>query len=206
MGRGVVRTASPFLLLLAVVPLAGQSASVAEQSLRPGDGVYLQVRDEPELAGEYPVAEDGRVLLPLIGFVSVAARPFDVVRAEVRERYGRELVDPEIQVSPRIRIAVLGEVRQPGLFPVDPMLTVAEIIATAGGLTPSANRDRIEVLREGEVVVAEVVPESRVSEIRVRSGDQIVVGRQGWLRENLPIVLSAGASIVVAAVTSLILR
>lgn len=179
---------------------------MTELSLRPGDGVHLVVRDEPELAGEYAVAEDGRVLLPLIGFVAVAARPFESVAAEVRERYGRELVDPEIQVSPRIRIAVLGEVRQPGLFPVDPTLTVAEIIATAGGLTPSANRNRIEVLRDGEVVATEVAGQSRALEIRVRSGDQIVVGRQGWLRENLPIVLSAGASIVVAAVTSLILR
>jgi hypothetical protein len=40
----------------------------------------------------------------------------------------------------------------------------------------------------------------------LRSGDQIVVGQQGWMRENLPIFISAAASVLAAAVTTLIIR
>jgi hypothetical protein len=41
---------------------------------------------------------------------------------------------------------------------------------------------------------------------RLRSGDQIVVGRRSWIHENAPIVVGAVASVLAAATTGLIVR
>lgn len=174
--------------------------------LRPGDAIRLQVGGEPELAGDYPVTEEGGALLPLIGLVRVAGRPFDEVRSEIVTGFDRELLSPGVVVTPVLRIAVLGEVRQPGLLPVDPTFTVADVLAAAGGLTPVANRRRIVLLRDGGSHRLSLDDPPTLLAQRLRPGDQVVVERQGWVRENISVLLGAGASVLAAAVTSLILR
>lgn len=193
-------------LLFPLAGLAAQSPSFSEDvQLRPGDAVRLQVAREPTFADDYVITEEGVVLLPLIGLVRVAYRPFAEARSEIRARYDRELFESPILVTPVLRIAVLGEVQQPGLFPVDPTLTVAEVVASAGGLTARGDPRKVVLLREGlEWPMALDAGSSRGTP-RIQSGDQIMVGRQGWFRENLNAFLAASATVVAAAVTSLIL-
>lgn len=191
-------------LLFVAVTASAQTSS--DLRLRAGDGVRLSVRDEPTLSGEFPVVEPGRVLLPEIGIVMVAERPYSAVEAEVRERYGRILVNPEVVLVPLVRIAVIGEVREPGLFPVDPSQTVADLLATAGGITPIANTGNIALVRDGTITRIRLDPGAAALADRLRSGDQIVVGRRSWIHENLPIVLGAAASVLAAATTGLIVR
>jgi polysaccharide export outer membrane protein len=84
------------LPVAAQAPVVAQSPPVAEAGtfrLRSGDAIRLLVRDEPELTGEFPVLEDGSVLLPLIGLVPVAGVVFGEVESRVRAGYARELVD-----------------------------------------------------------------------------------------------------------------
>lgn len=191
-------------LLLVAVAASAQTSS--DLRLRPGDGVRLSVRDEPTLSGEFPVVEPGRVLLPEIGIVMIAGRTYSAVETEVRERYGRILVNPEVVLVPLVRIAVIGEVREPGLFPVDPSQTVADLLASAGGITPLANTGKIALVRGGTITRIRLDPGGVALADRLRSGDQIVVGRRSWIHENLPIVLGAAASVLAAATTGLIVR
>jgi protein involved in polysaccharide export with SLBB domain len=44
---------------------------------------------------------------------------------------------------------VLGEVAHPGTLPLDPRATLAEVLASSGGLTEYASRDGIFVVRAG---------------------------------------------------------
>lgn len=199
------------ILLLAVALLLAATAAPAqapppELRLRPGDAVRLAVRDEPTLSGDFPVVEPGRVLLPEIGLVPVAGRPFTEVERDVRAGYGRIVVDREVVVVPLVRVAVLGEVRQPGLFPVDPTQTVADVLALAGGITPSGNTRSIALVRGGRTTRLHLSPSTPELAGRLLSGDQIVVGQRGWMRENLTVVVGAGASVLAAALTSLIVR
>jgi polysaccharide export outer membrane protein len=202
------------LLLLVVLsplvqPLAGQSPNGGEPlRLRPGDALRLEVRDEPDLLGDYAVDSEGQVLLPLVGLVSVAGRPFEEVRRDLLTAFGRELADPagRVRVTPVLRIAVLGEVMQPGLVPVDPTFTLADVLASAGGLTPAADRGSISLVRDGLSVVVTSMDELALAEASIHSGDRIVVGRRSWWEENLSIVLGGGVSVVAAVITALLLR
>ena len=196
-------------LVLAGLSLAGAAAAQApsgELELRPGDAVRLAVEDEPQLTGDFSVVEPGRVLLPEVGLVPVAGRPFSEVEREVRRAYGRVLVDRAVVVVPLVRIAVLGEVRQPGLYPVDPTQSIADVLALAGGTTPAADARRHTLGRDGSPGHVRLTPGQPTLASGLRSGDRIVVGQRGWLRQNLSVVVGASASVLAAAVTSLILR
>jgi len=48
-----------------------------------------------------------------------------------------------------ITVSVLGEVTKAGSYPLDPRATVAQVLASAGGLTEFASRDSIYVVRAG---------------------------------------------------------
>ncbi len=201
----------PIRLLVVIGLLAAPGGALHAQvdapqlRLRPGDGVRLQVEDEPGLAGTRPVTEDGTVLLPLIGIVPVAGRPFEDVREAVRALYRTELPDAAVVVTAVLRIPVLGEVRTPGLVEADPTYTLADVLAAAGGLAPDASADRIDLLREGASRRVSLTSWSSEA-LHLRSGDQVHVGRRGWASRNLPVIVSAAGSVVAAVLTSLILR
>jgi polysaccharide export outer membrane protein len=187
-------------------PTSAQSADRPAVLLRAGDAVRLEVRDEPELAGELRVDESGRVLLPLVGLVAVAGRDFEEVRREVLAAYAKELAHREVRITPLLRIAVLGEVRSPGLYPVDPTYTLGDVLALAGGFTFEANRSHIRVVRAGEVI-SDVRDQDTAALARpLSSGDQVVVARRNWLSANSGTLVGAGASLIVTILATLILR
>lgn len=208
-------TVRSLLLPIAAALLLGAGAgSVAAQALdspdelrlRAGDLVRIMIKDEPTLSGDFPVNDDGRILVSMAGLVEVAGRRFGDVRAELHVTYAEQLVDPVIVITPLVRIAVLGEVRRPGVFPVDPSHSLADVLATVGGLTPLGHEGRISLVRDGEVVATRLSPGADMLAVPLRSGDQIVVGRLGWWRENMPVLVGAAASVAAAAITSFIIR
>ena len=220
------------VLATAPVTLAGQdggppvvpsSAAGAELRLRPGDAVRLNVMDSPGLdcaatplttpsalaarPCEYVIDPSGVVLLPLIGAVPAAGVPFDDVRREILARYERELVEPAMTVSPVMRIAVLGEVRAPGLLHLDASFSLADVLASAGGLTPDGDPDEIVLVRDGaDARLALGAAGAGVDDLRLRPGDRIVVGRRSWFSRNQAVVVSGAATVLAAVLTSLILR
>ncbi len=204
-----VRSAVFLLSLVVWSAPPGVAQTVARPDplrLRPGDAVRLLVRDEPGLKGEYTVDPEGQILLPMVGLTRVAGRDFDEVRREVVDRYGHELVRGEVQIVPLLRIAVLGEVRQPALYPVDPTYTLADVLALAGGLAGSADPKHVALVRGGQTIPLVVRDGAPTLDAGFRSGDQLVVGRRSWLRENATALVTTGASIAVAVVTALVVR
>ena len=181
-------------------------AQDARTRLRPGDALRIEVRDEPQFSGEFPIGQDGQILLPVLGTVRVADLPFSEVDSVLRKRITGELVDPVIRITPLLRIAVLGEVRAPGLFLVDPTFSAADILARAGGLTPMAREKGIELRRQDGQVAARFDVRGAIQPVTVASGDQIFVSRRNWISTNLGILLSAGGSVAVALITAALVR
>jgi polysaccharide export outer membrane protein len=125
---------------------AAASAPAAEDARRlmqlgPGDSVNVQVYGQPDMTSTVYVADDGTISLPLVGRVPVSGlSPVEAgSRVEKALSRGQFLVDPHvtitIQQSKSQRVVVLGEVRNPGRYTVDPNSSIMDLLAQAGGVT-----------------------------------------------------------------------
>ena len=59
----------------------------------------------------------------------------------------------------------------------------------------------MKVIRDGAVVLDGIPVESRLAQVDVRSGDQIFVGRRGWMDRNSTFIVSAVLSLTSIFVT-----
>jgi polysaccharide export outer membrane protein len=186
------------LVLLGTGRAAAQEAPAFHpDGLRPGDYVRVAVWREPDLSGEYQVDQRGYATFPKLGPVPVAAMHPDSIRPRLLAEYAKYLVNPSVEVVPLRRVSVLGAVAKPGLYPVDPTMTLADAVALAGGAAPDGKRDVVELRRGAEVVIADLDVVTPVSRTPLRSGDQLWVPQRSWLSRN-PWVFS---SLVAAAAT-----
>jgi polysaccharide export outer membrane protein len=170
---------------------APAAAAQLPDVLRPGDAVRLRVWREPDLSGDFVIDASGIVTLPKVGRFEATSEPVDSLKARLLTAYQRYLKQPSIEVIPLRRIQVAGAVRTPGLYTVDPTMTIADIVALAGGVTPQGRHDRV-VLRRGAVTVA-----SRVSadggplRAPLRSGDEVFVPERRLISRSPGVVVGA---------------
>jgi polysaccharide export outer membrane protein len=156
-----------------------------EGLIHPRDTIVVSVRDQTAMSGEFVVRDDGGVLLPTMGEVTVAGRTPEAVREELHQRATSLVVRPAVAVSiarvAPIRVNVVGEVKAPASYELTRDRTVAAALAAAGWLTEFADRDRIFVVRrEGELRVrfraGEITAlDPAVARFRLNDGDVVVV-------------------------------
>lgn len=117
-----------------------------------GDQVRVDIFGNADLTTTTTVAADGSIRLPLVGAVTVGGQsPTEAANnIEIAYRNGEYLVDPHITVtvvqSSSQRVSVLGEVRNPGRYPIESNTTVLDLIALAGGVTEKGS-DIVYILR-----------------------------------------------------------
>ena len=172
-------------------------------ALRPGDVIRVRIWREPDLSGEFPVDERGEAVFPKIGSVSVLGMHPASLKARLIESYSRYLRNPAIEVIPMRRITILGGVRNPGLYPVDLTMTLADAFALAGGVSPEAKPDEVELVRGATRTRFKISNETRIADTPVRSGDQLYVPTRGWVARN-PWVLTAGITAVLSVALALV--
>jgi protein involved in polysaccharide export with SLBB domain len=193
-----------FALLAAARPAAAQPGTDA-LTLQPGDLLRITIWREPDLSGDFTVDERGRITLPLLGALQVAQVPVGTLRDTLISRYARELRNPSINIVPLRRVNVLGEVTRPGLYPVDPTMTLADVVAMAGGTGPTGDLRAIRLVRDGTVILERVEPGMPLTTADVRSGDQVFVGRRSWLDRNSGTLLATVLSATISIIASLII-
>ena len=167
---------------------ASQSATGAaatDASLLPGDLVRIQIWREEGLSGDFQVDEDGVVTLPLIGRKTVLGISPEVLREQLTAEYDQYLVNPSVNVTLLRRVTVMGEVRVPGLYPVDATVSVAQLIALAQGVAPDGDVNRLTLVRGGREIRSDLAGTMALTDAGIRSGDQLFVGKRSWLSRNL---------------------
>ena len=186
------------VLLLGASPGAAQApAAFHPDGLRPGDAVRVAIWREPDLSGEFQLDGRGLATFPKLGPLPVASVHPDSIRPLLLAEYAKYLVNPSIEVVPLRRISVLGAVAKPGLYPVDPTMTLADAVAMAGGAAPDGKREVVELRRGAEVVFADLDVATPVSRTPLKSGDQLWVPQKSWISRN-PWIFT---SVVAAAAT-----
>ena len=185
---------------------AAASGDTSADALRPGDVVRLRVWREPDLTGEFAVDETGSVVLPKIGPMQVTADAPIMVKSKIIASYSKFLSHTAIDVTFLRRIQVLGAVRQPGVYPVDPTMTISDVLAVAGGITQAGDPTHLELKRDGKRLVGAISDQSLIGDSRVRSGDQIYVPERSWIRRRSGFLFGVAISAAVTAVITEAIR
>lgn len=179
--------------------------STASDTLRPGDIIRLQIWREPDLSGDFEVDPSGDVTVPKLGVVSVHQASPDSLRAMLLRGYAVYLRNPSVQVTVLRRINILGAVMKPGLYPVDPTMTIADAVAAAGGATPLGVPDKVDLIRGNSRSSERIASATRIADTPLQSGDQIYVPQRNWAERNAAFV-TTGASIAASLLMAVILR
>jgi protein involved in polysaccharide export with SLBB domain len=186
------------LLALCAAPAAAQDTTA---TVRPADEIRLAVWRQPEFTGEFPIAHDGTILHPLLTEVRVVGRTREQVREQIRQALLRYENDPQFVFEYLYRVGVTGEVRLPNLYSLAPETTIGQAVAAAGGVSEFGRLDQVRLMRGGREILLDLRnPSPEVSEMRIRSGDQIRVTRRGASWRDY-VGLAAG---LVAAVASVV--
>lgn len=159
----------------------------AEYVLAPGDLIQVRVFGQDPLSGRTRVRPDGRVTVPLVNDVPAAGRTTRDLSSslEVLLRESGFIKDPKVTVfleeMAPAQLSVLGEVTRPGVYPLDRSQGVLRALASAGGLTEFAHKDRIFVVRAGTpgrirfTLEALSTPGSRSARFRLQNDDVVLV-------------------------------
>ena len=173
--------------------------------LMPGDVIRLRIWREPDLSGEFPVDESGTAVFPKLGPTKVGSITADSLRSLLLSTYAQYLRDPAIEVTFLRRVTILGAVNHPGIYPVDPTMTVHDVFALAGGTLPNGNPKHFELRRSGQQIDVDFSQDTPIGRTQIRSGDELYVPERSWFSRN-GIYVIGGLITATAIVVSTLVR
>lgn len=150
---------------------------------KPGDAVEVLFSREPDRSGTFHIDELGEVPLPFLGRLRILDLTAGQLRSLLIRRYEQQLPNQTVYVRVLRRVRVLGAVSEPGVYFVDSTMTLADLLAKAGGAREDGNLTAVQISRKGREVTtnihdaAETVP-------TLESGDQVFVPRTNWVSRN----------------------
>lgn len=175
-----------------------EAQGFASSVLRPGDVLRLRIWREPDLSGEFTIDERGIVTLPKLGPIRAVDEPVGALKTRIVSMYAAYVTQP-VEITPVLRVRVLGAVRTPGIYKVEPAMTLSDAIALAGGTTPEGDDNRVTLVHEGQSVTVALKPSAVLADSPLRSGDQVFVPERSWLSRNPGLLIAA-----VSATTTLV--
>lgn len=186
-----IRDLLPVLFLAAFATCSVAQEKVAEYQLGAGDHIRVVVFQNPDLALETRVTENGTISYPLVGTLRVGGLTLPAAEQAIAKalKDGTFIQQPQVNITLLVnrgnQVSVLGQVGRPGRFPLETFNTrLSEMIAIAGGLAPAgADVVIITGTRDGKPLRRQVdIPgmflENKLqNDIVVATGDVIYVHR-----------------------------
>ena len=186
-GRTLVSTLLAVCGIVLFAPEAQAQAAPGDYKLHAGDKIEVSVWKEEELQRVITIRPDGKISFPLSGEIQAAGRTADNIRAEIESRLTKYIPEPVVTVSVEEtagnRIFVIGQVTRPGMFVMNPQLSVLQALSLAGGGNPFAKLDNTIIIR-GTGTAQTTLPfrysqvtdgKSLGQNIMLESGDVVVV-------------------------------
>jgi len=119
--------------------------------IQPGDQLAIDFYLNSEFNDNVSVQPDGRIVLRLVGPLQAAGMSSGQLSAEINQAYSKELKNPSatvhVQNMPSRQVFVEGQVNHPGAFSLQPGMTAAQAIASAGGQTDEAELANVVLIR-----------------------------------------------------------
>ena len=150
-----------------------------------GDVLTIAVYKNADLSGEFTVAPDGSIAIPLVGSLPVNGRTEAEVTSELtRKLADKYLVDPQVSVSVKSYLSqfiyVTGSVARSGRVPIRPGLTLRGALAEVeAAISPNTT---VELRRAtGEVTTIDVAALDAADAPLPRAGDVLTVQQSNYV-------------------------
>lgn len=191
------------LALSAFLLVASAAVAIAAQSVDyvvgPQDVLTITVWNQADLTGKFAVETDGTFTFPLVGRVKAGG----LTLREIEQALKRRLADGFFrnpQVSAAIeqyrsqRIFIVGEVRQPGTYPLTGEMTLIEALARAGSMTATAGGEAVIVRQpagaaSAKPLLPDVAPDAEVTRVDIKELQGGLAGSNVMLRDGDTIFL-----------------
>lgn len=134
-------------------PIAHPTAVTPDYIIGADDVLSVTVWDNPNFSTpNLPVRPDGKITLPMIGDIQASGFTPTQLSSDITTRLKQFIIDPvTVNVSVLAvnskHVFMIGEIMHVGPVNITPGMTILQAIATAGGLTPYANKKHIYILR-----------------------------------------------------------
>lgn len=148
--------------------------------LAPNDQITIRAPEAEEIDNRpFRVDGDGNINLPLVGRIHAAGMSVQELEADLVKRLREYIREPQVFISttqlhsePIFFVGLFG---RPGVYSLQGNRTLIEMIATAGGLLPNANR-YIKITRQAEygmIPLSSAVydPQKKVSTVEINMGN-----------------------------------
>lgn len=172
----------------AVIPAHTTPDSVTDYRIGALDTLDVTVFGEPDLSVKaVPVDASGQIAMPLIGSVVAKGKTASELSAQLASLLGqRYLRNPQVTVtvasSVSQKVAVQGEVTEPGVYQLLGPTTLLGVLSLAKGETEIAALNQVVVFRTvqgermGAVFDVRAIRSGRASDPQIQGNDLVVVG------------------------------
>lgn len=172
----------------AIIPSTPGTAAISDYRIGALDKVDVTVFQEPELSVKaVQVDASGRIALPLVGTVDASGKTASELSRELEQKFGQKyLNNPQVTVtvagSVSQKVAVQGEVTEPGVYELKGPTTLLEVLSLAKGETPIAQLREVVVFRTingqrmGAVFDVSTIRRGEANDPQVQGNDLVVVG------------------------------
>lgn len=164
---------------MAVAPVASSVIWRIEE----GDLIQTKVFQHPDLTAEPVVGPRGTAFFPGLGQVHILGLSVDSLQNLLNTRYSTLVRNSNVQVTLQREITLYGQVRFPGVYPVDPGMTTLALMAKAGGpagagSAPSATLERADGTRWS------LARSARLGAVDVHRNDAVYMAEESFFIRN----------------------
>jgi polysaccharide export outer membrane protein len=142
-----------FFFTLLISAVASSELYAESYYIGPGDVLEISVWRDDALSREIVIPPDGILSFPLIGDVNVTNMSVAQIRDVIKKKLSEYIPDASVTVIIKqinsLKAYVIGQVKNPGEFPITLGTRVMQLLSKAQGLTPFAAERDIHILRYG---------------------------------------------------------
>ena len=135
------------------LPTVEKEMKASDFQIGPEDVLEITVWRNTDLTRTVVVRPDGMISMPLIGDVRASGLTANQLAEQIAKRLKDYKENPTVAVSIKevnsYNVYVLGEVAKPGKYQLKTFTTVLQAISMAGGFTPFASKNKLQVVRYG---------------------------------------------------------
>ena len=146
------------------------------------DELLIDVWEDKNLSVAAIVLPDGTITLRAAGTLKAAGLTLDQLDAEITKKLGPFFngIEPTVTVVPKAIksrfVSITGEIAKSGTYSLRHNMTVVDLIAEAGGLSPYAKKNDIQLIRiENGKPKAYTIPYEDISEGKKLDQDRMLL-------------------------------